>query len=153
MGTHGLQGAVRGLILTDFPEDLARLEEVILEGATRRTVKLRDAQVHGRVLLFQFEGIDTVEAAEALRGSWVKIPRSQAHPLPPEHYYVSDIVGIEAFTQAGRSLGTIRNVFRTGANDVYTTERVHIPATREAVLELDVPGRRMVVNEDLIVED
>jgi 16S rRNA processing protein RimM len=153
VGPHGLQGVVKGMVLTDFPEDLERLEEVILEGRVRTVARVLSVQLHGSALFFKFEGIDTREAAEALRGVWVKIPRSAAHELPPDHYYHSDIVGMEVFTEDGRSLGTIREIRRTGSNDVYYTERALIPALREAVTTLDVPNRRMVVQSALVVED
>lgn len=150
---HGVNGLVRGLTLTEFPEDLDRLKEVILDGPRREIVRLLKIQTHGRLLLFQFEGVESFEAAEALRGMQVKIPRSQAHALPPGHYYVGDIVGMEVFTEDGRSIGRIREVLQTGSNDVYRTEQALIPATREAVTTMDVPGRRMVVQSNLIVED
>src|SRR5579872_3671404 len=95
---QGLQGGVRAISLTDFPEDLNRLTDVIVEGAERRTLRLLHVRMQGRMLIFQFQGIDTLEAAESLRGSLVKIPRSQAHELPPGHFYHSDIVGLEVFT-------------------------------------------------------
>lgn len=150
---HGIQGQVRALPYTDFPEDLGRLDEVILErGSQRRIVPLTSAALHGRVVLLRLEGVDDVDAAGALRGVLVKIPRSAAHPLPPGHYYVSDIIGMNVTTSDGRSLGTVKEVLRTGSNDVYYTARAAVPATREAVIEMDVPGRRLVVNPDLVVE-
>ena len=150
---HGLQGQLRALPYTDFPEDLDRLKEVILEkGSKRKVVQLQAAAMHGRVVLLRLEGVETAEAATALRGVLVKIPRSAAHPLPPGHFYVSDILGMQVETTDGRSLGTVREVLRTGSNDVYYTAKAGIPATREAVIEMDVPGRRLVVNPDLVVE-
>jgi 16S rRNA processing protein RimM len=153
VGPHGLGGLVRANPTTDFPEALSRLDEVIVEGKTRAVFPLLSVQPHGRILLLRLEGIDTVEAAEALRGALVKIPRSQAHPLPPGHYYLADIVGMTVQTEDGRNLGVVRDVKRTGSNDVYYADHALIPATREAVLELDVPGRRMTVASAFVVED
>ncbi|MCA1594873.1 MAG: ribosome maturation factor RimM [Chloroflexi bacterium] len=151
---HGIQGQVRALPYTDFPEDLDRLQEVILQrGPERRIVHLQSAALHGRVVLLRLEGVDDVDAASSLRGVLVKIPRSAAHPLPVGHFYVSDIIGMEVTTTDGRSLGTVKEVLRTGSNDVYYTARAGVPATREAVVEMDVPGRRLVVNPDLVVEN
>ncbi|MCA1597367.1 MAG: ribosome maturation factor RimM [Chloroflexi bacterium] len=151
---HGIQGQVRALPYTDFPEDLGRLDEVILErGQERRVVPLLSAALHGRVILLRLQGVDDVDTAAALRGVLVKIPRSKAHSLPPGHFYVSDIIGMEVTTTDGRSLGTVKEVLRTGGNDVYYTARAGVPATREAVIEMDVPGRRLVVNPDLVVEN
>lgn len=149
---HGLKGAIKAIPLTDFPEALTRFKELTLQGADRQVVRLQSVRVQGPSLVFQFEGIDTIEAAELLRGAEVKIPRSEAHPLPPGHYYIGDIVGMNVFAEDGRPLGAIREVRRTGSNDIYITEQALVPAIREAVTEIDVPGRRMVVLSTLVVE-
>jgi len=153
VATHGLQGELKARPLTDFPEALSRLDSVVLEGKTgRRAARLLSVRGQGTTLIFRIEGIDSIDAAEMLRGFLVKIPLSEAHPLPEGHYYIADIIGLDVFTEDGRSLGRIRDVFRTGSNDVYQADVALIPATREAVTVLDVPGRRMVVNSALIVE-
>lgn len=150
---HGLRGELKAACTTDFPEDLSRLSEVIIEGESRCVRKLLQIRSQKSQLLLRLEGVDTIDAAEALRGAAVKIPRSQAHVLPPGHYYVADIVGMEVLTEAGRSLGVVRDVRRTGSNDVYYTDHALVPAIHDAVVEMDVPGRRMVVREMLVVED
>jgi 16S rRNA processing protein RimM len=71
-----------------------------------------------------------------------------AVPLPAGQYLVHDLIGLPVVTVAGRDLGRIIDVQRTGANDVYVTERALIPATKAAVREIDLEGGRVVV-EDL----
>jgi 16S rRNA processing protein RimM len=150
---HGLRGEVKGLVLTDFPEDLDRLEEVTVNRPVRRVLKVQGIRPHGNALLFKFEGLDSIEDAESLRGALVLIPRKAARPLAEGHFYVSDIVGLEVVTEDGRSLGQVVEVLRTGSNDVYQTPLALVPATKEAVLSIDLPARKMTVNPNLVVED
>jgi 16S rRNA processing protein RimM len=52
---------------------------------------------------------------------------------------------------AGRSIGRLEEVFRAGTNEVYRVVgpdgEVLVPALKEFVLEIDIPGGRMVVRE------
>jgi len=143
-----VNGRVRVEPLTDFPQRFAQLDEVCLElpgGERRRAVVEKAEAGPGRVLL-KLEGCDDRSAAEALRGAYVLIPRSQAVELPAGHYFVDDIVGLEVVTVDGESLGVVREVQRTGANDVYVTDKALIPATREVVRRIDIAAGVMVVD-------
>lgn len=154
VGPHGIHGMVRAFPYTDFPEELSRLEEVVLEkGNVRQHFRLESAAVHGRMLLMKFAGIETPEAAADRRGFLVKIPRAEAVPLPEGHYYFSDIVGLEVLDAEGRSYGRVRQVFRTGSNDVYATATVLVPATREAVQEINLEQGFLRVNPNFVVQE
>ena len=154
VAAQGLNGDVRAVCLTDFPEDLGqRARQVIVESYERQVMSLVSVRPHGHMLVLHLEGVESIEQAQALRGAHVKISRSQAHALPAGHYYVSDIVGLEAFTEDGRSVGKVLDVHRTGSNDVYHCERALVPAIRDAVTEIDLSGGRIIVNSALIVEE
>ena len=93
--------------------------------------------------------IDSPEAVTELNGLEIHVPRVNAVPLPEDHYYLDDLIGIETFDEDGRELGTVTEVLRTGSNDVYVIRsanvEVLVPGTSEAVKELDLPRRRMVI--------
>jgi len=145
---HGVRGQVRVEPLTDYPERFARLGEVCLElsdGRRRRAVVEGGSPgARGRVVL-KFKGCDDRAAVEDLRGAYVLIPRAEAVELPSGHYFVDDIVGLEVVTTSGERLGAVREVIRTGANDVYVTDRGMVPATREVVRRIDLAAGAMVV--------
>ena len=83
--------------------------------------------------------------------SWceVSVPRSDAIALPEGHYYLADLIGIRVESTNGRALGRIADVLRTGSNDVYVVRgsagELLVPGTQDAVAELNVPDRRLVV--------
>ena len=145
---HGLRGMARVAPLTDDPGRFERLGAVTLEltGGERRAAAVEKVQVGPDRVLLKFKGLDDRGAVEALRGAYVLIPRSEAVELPAGHYFADDIVGLEVVTVSGERLGPVREVLRTGANDVYATDKVMIPATREVVRKIDIAAGVMVVD-------
>ena len=146
---HGVRGQVKVEPLTDDPRRFSQLGEVCLElpDGQRRDAAVEQAAAGpgGRILL-KLKGCDDRDAAAALRGAYILIPRAQAIELPPGRYFVDDILGLEVVTVSGAGLGSVREVLHTGANDVYVTEQVMIPATREVVRKIDVAAGVMVVD-------
>jgi 16S rRNA processing protein RimM len=148
VGPFGIQGELKVEEHTDFPNRFKRLTTVAL-GSERREYAVQGARRHkGRVLL-RLAGVETPEAARDLAGEEIAIPRGEAMPLPEGHYYLDDILGAEVFTPEGTTVGRVSDVIQTGANDVYAVmsgqQTILIPVTKDAVRELDVAGRRVIV--------
>jgi len=129
---HGLRGAVRVAPVTDFPEHLLALREVVVVGARGPwTARVERAEPAGRFVVMKLAGVDSPEAAQDLRGATLRIPPSEVRPLPPGEFYVFQIVGLRVRTPDGAALGEIADVLRTGSNDVYV---VRSPEGRETLL-------------------
>lgn len=147
---HGVQGAVRVVPVTDFPEHLLALHQaVVVCGSTARPVRVERAQSLGRFVMMKFSGIDTPEAADQLRGATVQIPASQAVPLPPGQFYVFQVVGLEVRTPEGGRIGRVIDVLRTGSNDVYVVRppegpEILLPAVDTCVQKIDVAAGELV---------
>ena len=130
--SHGLRGEVKVELHTDFPERFIPGMDAYL-GESLDKVTVSAARPHQGQLLVQFEGIDTREAADDLRGLWIFIPDDQAVELEEDTYYVHDIIGLSVQTVAGELLGTVKEVLFTGANEVYVVEPPDQPG-REILL-------------------
>ena len=154
---RGLKGEVAAEILTDFPERLAHLREVWLSegvGPPRR-IALRScwlSQARGGQVIFHFEGVDSITAAEPLRGLEVQVPLAERMPLPPGRYYVSDLIGCQIF-ESDLRLGSVRDVQFTG-EDVSGTPllvvetpqgELLIPLADEICTRIDIAARRIEV--------
>jgi 16S rRNA processing protein RimM len=143
----GIKGEVRVRPETDSPERFARLRQVCLElpDGEERLAHIRQARVSPKGVLLLFQEYTDRDQASQLRGAWIRIRPSMALPLPEGAYYIHQLIGLRAFTVEGLDLGEITEVIRTPANDVYVTPRAMIPALRQVVREVDLEGRRMVV--------
>jgi 16S rRNA processing protein RimM len=123
---RGRRGEVAAEILTDFPERLTKLREVWLSDGRNapRRIALRACWLsdsHGGQAIFHFEGCDSIDAAERLRGLEVQIPLAERMPVPPGHFYVTDLEGCEVWERrsgAGEALrlGVVRGVQLLGGS-------------------------------------
>lgn len=113
--------------------------------------RVAEAKVHGDHLVAKLEGVADRDVAFKLKGKAVAVPRDQL-PEPSEgEYYWSDLIGIEVLNLQNVPFGRIKELFETGANDVMvvTGERERlIPFIDQVVKEVDLPGKRMVVDWD-----
>jgi 16S rRNA processing protein RimM len=154
VGPFGRVGEVKLLPLTDFPERLRTYDHLLLkstEGSSERRA-IERVRPHKGVWLVKFAGSDSIDDAEALRGMEAWISAEQVGPLPEGHVYVHDLIGLEAVTLKGERLGTVSEVLRGPANDVYVVGRYLIPATHDAVAEIDMGARRLIVRSREFLE-
>ncbi len=146
---HGLRGEVRVLPDTDFPERFRSLRRVLVAGPEGEVpYEVESVRSHGRFFLVKLRGVDRWEDAQALQGRALHIPREEAVPLPEGTYYIADILGLEVRTVEGDVLGRVREVLRTGANDVYVVagrREVLLPAIEDVVEKVDLEAGRIVV--------
>lgn len=136
VNTHGVRGMIKILPDTDYPSQFDQLEEVFIGG---QAYHIESVSFHKNCVLLKLAGIDDMDAAEKLRGNAVKIPIDKAVPLEDNEYFVRDLVGLAAITDDGRNLGSVVEIFRTGANDVYAIEGgLLIPAIKQCILNVDI---------------
>ncbi len=147
-GLHGLRGAVRLEVLTDAPGRFRLGSTLYLEGQDAAlTVDWTGPSKPG--LLVHFAEVTSREAAEPLRDRYLEVVPET--PLPAGSWYWHEVVGLEARTTSGEVLGTVREVFRAGAGEVYVVTgglrgEVLVPAVHGVVTELVPAEGRLVVD-------
>lgn len=141
-GTHGLRGEVKVYPTTDDPARFLDLEDVILDAPEgERRVRIRSVKFFKKFVILGFEGMDRIEDVEKLRRCPLVVDRADALPLEEDEYYVADLIGIAVLLEDGTQIGTLREVIRTGANDVYAVARrgqkdLLLPAIDDCVLDV-----------------
>jgi 16S rRNA processing protein RimM len=104
---------------------------------------------HGEMAIVQLSGVDTIEAAQALRGQLLHVPADEVARPKRGEYFWHEIVGLPVETEDGRELGTIAEILRTGANDVYVVRgplgEVLVPAIAHVVRKIDVEAGRVII--------
>jgi len=152
---RGLRGEVAAEILTDFPERLPKLREVWLAGgrSAPRRVRVQRCWLspgRGGQAIFHFADVDSVEAAEKLRGLEVQVPIEERAQLAAGNYFVSDLVGCEVW-EAGASsaLGSVRDVEFPGGAPLLAIDtkdgEVLVPLAAEFCVRIDVQTKRIDV--------
>lgn len=151
LGTYGNKGWVRVLPLTDFPERFLTMNKVLLfQNNQLREYNLLAARKYKQFITILFKEAPDMNAAVALKGALLQISREQLIKLPKGSYYIFDLIGIHVYTTDLEFLGELKDVLKTGANDVYVVENKEgrsllIPALKQVVNDIDLNARRMVV--------
>lgn len=148
-GAHGVRGLVRIKSFTDAPGDVAAYGPVTDAGGSRRFVIETRGMARGMVLA-HIEGVDDRDAADRLRGIELYVDRDVLPAPEAEEFYHADLIGLDAETRDGARLGTVRAVHNFGAGDILEVARGDggvdmLPFTRAVVPEIDIAGRRVVV--------
>jgi len=150
---HGIRGEVRVKAFTGAPADIAAYGPLeAADGRRFEVAALRPAAGPAAdMLVVRFKGVADRDAAEALNGVELSIPRDRLPPAGEDEYYHADLIGLAAVTVAGADLGTVIAVHNYGAGDLLEIapsrgETLLVPFTRAIVPEVDMAGGRLTVD-------
>ena len=98
----------------------------------------------------RFEEYNDINEVEFLKKASLTIDRSQAVSLEKDEYFVADLIGLKCISDTGETLGEIKDVLETGANDVYVIDReggeLLVPAIRDCILDVDMDAGIMQIH-------
>lgn len=150
VNTFGIKGELK---VTPFTDDINRfddLEKVYVK--TRKDEKLykvENVRYHKNMVLLKLEGIENPEQAELLKNSYLEIDREDAIPLEEGQYFIVDLIGLEVYTDEGKLLGKVDDIYNTGANDIYVIKdelgkQILLPGIKEVIKEVKLDDRIIV---------
>ncbi len=116
--------------------------------AAGRTLTLKSLRPDKGGAIARFAEIADRNAAEALRGTVLTVPRDSLPPLAEGEYYHADLIGLAVVDTDGTAVGTVIAVENFGAGDILEIEKPDrktfmVPLTPTAVPEI---GERVVVD-------
>src|SRR6266704_267239 len=108
---QGRVGEVLTELFTDFPEKFEERRTLVawLPSGERRELKLEDHWPHKGGMVLKFEGVDSIEDAERIKGAEIQIPSTNRTKLEDGSVYVSDLLGCVVLAD-GREIGKVTNV-------------------------------------------
>jgi 16S rRNA processing protein RimM len=149
---HGNRGHVIVNLDTDFPDERFVVGQVLQVEQSGRTDSRRIAAVRfhqGRPVI-AFDGIETMNDAEALAGAELKIAASEVAPLPEGTYYHHDLVGCEVRDTQERRVGIVRSVSGPMERSILAVDgergEVLIPLVADICVKVDTAAKTIVVN-------
>lgn len=151
VNTHGVRGEVRVLPSTDDIKRFELLKEIRVINREEKMYEITGVRYHKNFVLLKLKGVDTMDAAELLKNSLIKISREDSLPLNEDEYYISDLYGMKVVTEEGRDLGELKDIMFTGSNDVYvvyneeTEKEILIPAIKQCIKRVSVVDNLMTV--------
>lgn len=149
VGTHGIQGEMRVECWCNSPDFLSSFKRLYLdEGRTALTVSCRP---HKNIVLMKAKGIGSIEEADRLRGRVLYLDRRDVRLEEGEHFF-QDIIGLRVTdADSGAVYGTVRDILRTGSNDVYEMADAHgrlcyIPVIPDIVAGFDFEDGAVLIH-------
>jgi 16S rRNA processing protein RimM len=148
---HGVKGRMK---VEYFGEDLRRFvsyREIFIEDEKGRpeSYEILEASPHPPRLILQLKGIEKIEQTQSLIGKTILVEKEALPNLEEGEYYWADLLGMKVETREGKAIGKVREIFSTGAHDVYVVEGkrgdISLPAIGEVILGIDLGNRVMKV--------
>ena len=139
--THGVRGEMKVLPWADGPDFLVDFKRVRIGGTE---YKVESCRVQKTCNLLKVQGVDTIEAAQALHGKTVEVYREDA---PEDLIFVAELIGIQVYAD-GSCIGKVTDVLDYPGNKVYVVRGEHeymIPAVKQFVLSTDLEFNTMHV--------
>jgi 16S rRNA processing protein RimM len=149
---QGRKGEVVVEPFSDRPDRFPALQTVNVpgEGGAVRALAVESCWPHKGRFVLKLAGIDSITAAETLRGLEVRIGEEELAALPAGSYYHHQLKGLEVVDESGASLGTVQEILETGGEAPVLSVRNHgaetlIPLAEAFVRQVDLASGRITV--------
>jgi 16S rRNA processing protein RimM len=150
-GAFGVAGEVRLKSFCSEPTDIVTYGPLFSEDGSREFRVTLTRPVAGG-LGARIAGVTSKEAADALRGTSLFVPRNRLPALPDDEYYHADLIGLDAFDTGGELIGKVTAVYNHGAGDIVEISPIRhksallLPFTAAIVPNVDLTAGRIVVD-------
>ncbi len=149
-GVHGVRGSVKLSLMTDAPEYYMNCESFTVEIQRElQALQIESIRLHQNQWITKFQGIESRNEAEALRGCRVFLEDSKLRPLAENEVFYHQLIGCDVKTMEDVLVGQIVDILETGANDVYVIKNgdseVLIPATPEVIRSRNVQEKMILI--------
>ena len=153
---HGVKGEVKITTFTADPMALAKYRTLLRQDGAPAVTVLSARPTKGGIVA-RLQGVGDRNAAEALRGLKLYIPRDSLPEPEEDEFYLADLIGLFVETAEGEALGTVKAVQDFGAGDLLEIQpragaSWWLPFTREAVPEVRIAEGRLIAEPPAVIE-
>ncbi len=151
-GTHGLKGEVKVFPTTDEVDRFLDLDHVLIQTKDGNLdAVVENVKFFKKFVFVKFQGMDDINDVEQYKKCPIMVTRENAVPLEEDEFYIPDLLGMEVVDDSGATIGVLKDVIQTGANDVYeivSDEGHHLllPAIKECILDVDFDNNVILVH-------
>ena len=152
VNTFGIKGQVKIVPFTDDITRFDELKEIYVEKKNElKLVQIEQVNYKKNMVILKLKGIETVEEAEKLRNCYLKIDRKDAKKLPKDTYFIVDLLGLDVYTDEGKLLGKVDDIYNAGSSDIYVVKdelgkQILLPAIKDVLKEVDLENQKIIVH-------
>lgn len=143
---HGIKGECKIFPTTDDMNRFKKLKKVY---AGEKELKINSVRFFKNLVIAKFEGIDTPEDMQKLRGKDLMIDREDAVPLEEGEYYIADLIGCKVIDEDGNVLGECEDIIPTGANQVMQVKGEKtflVPYIKQCILDVKPEAKEIHIH-------
>ncbi len=144
---RGLKGEMK---VQFYSSDVARfslLKTVRIDGVAHKLSKITAEGEYGYIVL---EDINTVEAAEDLRGRMISARRDELPKLEEGQFYIADMIGLAVYV-GNDYIGKLADILQYGSADVYVIKNdkqsLSVPAIKQLISSVDLENGKLTLDE------
>ena len=151
VNSYGIKGFFK---VVPFTDDIKRFDDLktiyIEKNKNLEEKEIEEVKYHKHLVLLKIKGIDDIGDTEQYKNCILKIDRKDAVKLPEDTYFITDMIGIEVYTEENELLGTLVDIFPTGSNDVYVVKdelgkQILLPAIGDVIKNVDIKSKKITV--------
>lgn len=155
VNTHGIKGEVKVIPLTDDSRRYDDLKWVFVgDDKTQKKYDVESVKYFKDTVIVKLKDVNDMDGAEKLKNLFFLVDRENAVKLPPDSYFVCDLVGSGVYEERGNFLGILKDIIQTGSNDVYVVrnekaeknKEILIPALKSVVKDISIKDHKIIVN-------
>ena len=152
VNTFGIKGMVK---IKPFTDDITRfdnLKKVYVEtNKEKKQYQIEEVKYHKEMVLIKFKEVNKLEEAEMLRNSYLMVDRKNEPELEKGTYYIVDLLGIDVYSEEGKLLGKLEDIYNYGSSDIYVVKnelgkQLLLPAISDVIKEINLDEKRIVVH-------
>ena len=152
VNTFGIKGIVKVNPFTDDISQFEKLKSILVDKKSKLLeMQIEEVKYSKNQILLKLKGVDTIEEAEKYRNCYLKLPREKAKKLPPNTYFIADLIGLKVYTDEGNLLGTLEDIYNSGASDIYVVKdelgkQILLPAIKDVIKQIDLEQEKVIVH-------
>lgn len=147
----GLKGEVVVIPITDELQQFEKLKRISIkdQNGERKSFIIERARLISHRFIIKFENINDRDSALTLKGLYIDKRSTECEALPPDEYYIFDLIGMKVKTTEDVWLGEITEVLTLPANDVYViqdgSDEYLIPAIKDVIKKVDLEQEYILI--------
>ena len=147
----GIKGYLHAHLLTHTAERLLHLKKAFLGSVAENAspVGIEDIKIQHKGCVVKLSTTPDRTAAERVVGNYLFVPKEERAKPPRGHVYIDDLIGCKVETPEGELIGTIHDVQKYPAQDIWEIDLggriVQIPAVKEFVRKIDIKNQTVVM--------
>ncbi|MBQ8914358.1 MAG: ribosome maturation factor RimM [Lachnospiraceae bacterium] len=150
--THGLKGEVKVYPTTDDVNRFKKLKKCIIRTEKGEEIEVEKAscKFFKNMVILSFKEFNSINEIEKYKGSELYVTREAAIPLEEDEFYISDVLGADVYLEDGSYFGKLKDVMKTGANDVFVIimedkQELLVPVIKEFVPDMDIENKKITI--------